>query len=775
MNGQIDSILLNVRLPRENQRKEVAAKEMLEGFHSLLRPQERFFQAITKKTISLEITTIDRNIRFYVWAPQDLQSLIEGQIYAQYPEAEIEPLPDYAVAGKTAGVMAGAELHLTNADIYPIKTYKSFEVDPLVSLAAVMAKTGGKNEQVWLQILLRPVGQRWWHRGARYASYRLTGSPVLVGGRSAEWREAVDKAIDEKVLESEFKTKIRILCFAPREQEARDRLASILGSFRQYGNPDLQGFKFGKITTHPKILADNQKRNFRGKSYILNTEETATVYHFPYQEAGVAGAVTVTSKKAEPPWNLPREDSLPLEKLSLFGETTFRDEKIKFGIKREDRPRHLYIVGKTGMGKSKLLELLVLADVFDDQGFAVLDPHGDLAEDILRYIPKRRIKDVVYFNPTDYEYPIAFNPMEAVDDPEMKQHIAAGFVGIFKKLFGVNWNPRLEHMVRYITLALLDTPQSTVLGIVKILSDKSYRQHVIAQIQDPVVKSFWVNEFAAWNEKFDNEAIVPILNKVGQFVASFVVRNTVGQATSTFDLSDIMDNGKILIMNLSTGRLGEDNSALLGSMIITRFQQAAMARAAIPEEKRRDFYLYVDEFQEFATDAFINILSEARKYRLNLTVAHQYITQLPSEIKATAFGNVGSIIAFRLGAEDAAFLQREFSPAFTPEDMINLNFREMCVKMSIDGRASPAFSGQTLTVPVPSEENKAAVIEASRTKYGRPRVQVEKEIAKWGVIEELEIPEEEEEKFAEPIIEEEEEKPKKVKKPKKKKSEGREF
>jgi hypothetical protein len=232
-----------------------------------------------------------------------------------------------------------------------------------------------------------------------------------------------------------------------------------------------------------------------------------------------------------------------------------------------------------------------------------------------------------------------------------------------------------------------------------------------------------------------------------------------------------MDNGKILVMNLSTGRLGEDNSALLGSMIITKFQQAAMARAAIPEKKRRDFYLYVDEFQEFATDAFVNILSEARKYRLNLTVAHQYITQLPPEIRATAFGNVGSIISFRLGAEDAGFLQKEFSPTFTPEDMINLNFREMCVKMSIDGKASPAFSGRSLTVPDPPEENKAAVIEASRQKYGRPKDQVEKEIASWGVVEELEVPEEEA-KFAEPIIEEEEKKPKK---PKKKKSEGREF
>jgi len=350
---------------------------------------------------------------------------------------------------------------------------------------------------------------------------------------------------------------------------------------------------------------------------------------------------------------------------------------------------------------------------------------------MLRYVPKERINDVVYISPADRDFPIGFNPLESIEDYEMRQHLSRFFIAIFKKLFADNWNARMEHLVRYITLALLETPDSNVLGIMRMLSDISYRQEVIKQVQDPVVKSFWTNEFSASNEQFMEVAAIPIMNKVGQFISNPVIRNMVGQQKNMLDFEKFMNEGKIVIINASKGKLGEENSALLGSMFITKIQQAALARATIPEDDRRDFYFYVDEFQNFATDAFSSILSEARKYHLDLTIAHQYIAQLPEDVKATAFGNVGTIISFAIGGDDAAYLSKEFSPVFSPDDMINLNTREMYIKMSINGRLAPPFSARTLDVPKPTENYTEEIINHSRMTYGRNKEEVEKEILKW--------------------------------------------
>ncbi|MBU0619249.1 type IV secretion system DNA-binding domain-containing protein [Patescibacteria group bacterium] len=728
----MDRVLLEIRLPKDNSNKESVAEEMLAGWHSILRPKDKIWQKVTKRPLSLEIVAQAGNIRFFIFLPNNLTTAIESQINASYPEAEVIKTTDYA--GKEfEGEFLGCELRLNHNHLFPIKTYEDFKTDSLNSLLTAMAKfsSAGK-KSVWFQIVIQPVGSHWYQRGLRQTYYTLFNKTSL-SDKSDEWLKL-----------PHYQAVIRMVYLSANQSE----LTTLTSRFNQF-KTDYNEFKPSKFYSKPAFLTTYQQRAIFGKTCLLNTRQLATFWHLPYSETKASGVVSVTSKKAEPPWNLPKEDSVQDKEISLFGQTTFRNENTRFGIKRIDRPRHLYIIGKTGMGKSKLLELLILADIYQNHGFAILDPHGDLAEAALRYIPQSRIKDVVYFNPADLEHPLAFNPMESVEDPEAKQHIAAGFVGIFKKIFGVNWNPRLEHMIRYITLALLDTPQATVLGIIKILSDKTYRQNVISQIKDPVVKNFWVNEFAAWNEKFDNEAIVPILNKVGQFVASQVIRNTVGQAKSSFDLLEIMNQGKILIMNLSTGRLGEDNSALLGAMVVTRFQQAAMERARIAEAERRPFYLYVDEFQNFATDAFVNILSEARKYKLCLTVAHQYIAQLPEEVKATAFGNVGSLICFRLGADDAEYLQREFAPAISAQDMINLDFREQYVKMSIDGKVSPAFSAYTLSVPTPPTDFSAQIVAASRSSYCRSRQEVEAEIAKWQVLEEIE---DDKPEFSEPIV-----------------------
>jgi type IV secretory pathway TraG/TraD family ATPase VirD4 len=391
----------------------------------------------------------------------------------------------------------------------------------------------------------------------------------------------------------------------------------------------------------------------------------------------------------------------------------------------------LYIVGKTGSGKSKLLELLLKADIESGKGCCLIDPHGDLAVEILKYVPKNRINDVVYVDPTDRNFPVGFNPLEPVEDYEMRQHLSTFFIAIFKKLFAGNWNARMENLIRYITLALLETPDSNVLGISRILSDTAYRQRVIKQVQDPVVKSFWTNDFKPSDAQYTNEAIVPLMNKVGQFISNPLIRNIIGQKKNVLPFDEFMNQGKIVIINLSKGKLGEENTALLGSMFITKIQQAALARSSIHESDRKDFYFYVDEFQNFATDAFSSILSEARKYRLDLTIAHQYIAQLPDDVKATAFGNVGTIIVFSVGADDAAYLAKEFAPTFTPDDMISLNTREMYIKMSIDGKITPPFSAKTLTVTKPEFDYSEEIINYSRMHYSQNRAGVEHEIARW--------------------------------------------
>ncbi len=357
-----------------------------------------------------------------------------------------------------------------------------------------------------------------------------------------------------------------------------------------------------------------------------------------------------------------------------------------------------------------------------------MDPHGDLIDNVLKYVPESRVKDVILFNPADMAFPIGFNPIESVEE-EYRQHVTMGFIEIFKKMFGDNWTYRLEHVLRYTVLALFDYPNSTVFGILKMLTDKNYRQKVVAHVTDTVVKNFWVNEFAAWSEKFDNEAIVPVLNKIGQFVSTALVRNIVGQPKNRIDMDDIMNNQKILLMNVSKGNLSEEISGIIGSMLITSLYRSAMKRAAMPEEKRKDFYFYVDEFQNFATHTFGEILSEARKYRLNLTVSHQHLGQLDEYTKSMVFGNIGSMISFRVGAEDAFNLEREFVPVFKANDIINLGVREFYVKMTIDGKLRDPFSGYTLSVPKVTHDLSDKIIQYSRTTYGSPRAGVEKMIA----------------------------------------------
>ncbi len=417
--------------------------------------------------------------------------------------------------------------------------------------------------------------------------------------------------------------------------------------------------------------------------------------------------------------------------INYFGLTNFRAQKTKFGIKPDDRRRHFYCIGKTGMGKSNLMENMAIQDIQSGRGLAYVDPHGEGAEKLLEYVPEDRINDVIFFNPADLDFPIAFNVMEKVDF-RYRHLVAGGLMGVFKKVWPDVWSARMEYILNNAILALLEYPDATLLGVNRMLADPEYRAKVVANITDPIVKSFWAIEFAKYSQKYEQEATAAIQNKVGQFISNPLIRNIIGQTKSTINMRDIMDSGKILIIDLSKGRIGEENSRLLGALLVTKLQLAAMSRVDIPENARRDFYLYVDEFQNFATESFAGILSEARKYRLALILGHQYVSQMEDVVRDAVFGNVGTLVVFRVGAEDAEALEREFTPVFTAEDLVNLPKYNVYLKLMIDGVAGHPFSAETLPPPQPLEvSNRDKLIKASRERYGVSREVVDEKIMRW--------------------------------------------
>lgn len=437
---------------------------------------------------------------------------------------------------------------------------------------------------------------------------------------------------------------------------------------------------------------------------------------------------------APPPPELPVYGEVKPSQCCFFGRSNYEapleEKKFVFGIKRKDRRRHIYVVGKTGSGKSKLLELLLRQDIAYGHGLCLIDPHGDLMDEILDFIPKDRVDDVIVIDPSDQDWPVSFNPLKNVA-PELKHQVAQGLIEVLEKQFGANWTPRLEHVFRFTCLALLDYPSATMRGMISMLTDREYRQKVVEYIEDDMVKRFWAIEFADWSEKFDAEAIIPLVNKLGQFLSNPLLRTIFGQEENKIDLEEIMNSNKILLISLSKGKLGEENSSFFGAMFITKLYQAGMARASIPEEQRTDFYLYVDEFYNVVTNTFENLFAESRKYGFCLTVAHQYISQLRKEVFATVLGNVGTIIVFRVGGNDAKQLTSEMTPVFKAEDMVNLGSREFFIKMTIDGDGFDPFSAETLFVgPPPHSSWRQEIIKQSREKYAVPVEKVKKKLAK---------------------------------------------
>lgn len=667
------------------------------------------------QTWSFEIARCGHNLGLYFTAHKITATAICSELYAAYPQSEIIEVQDFLPA--QAGLnLATSEMHLVRTDLYSLKGFSEFENS---SLKAWLQVASQSSDSLWLQVVCQPLrDSAWLHLWRRVRTFLES---IRQMGRMKYWFKTGVKAqfaphIHKKSQQRLWRVSVRLGVASANAQSTLDTLEKAL---MLLNTTDFNQLNW-KNTSSRKLALKKTKQRQLGHSFTISDDELGALWHVPSQ-AQTHLVKVLAARHAAPP-DLPDQ---PGVEVSLFGQTNFHQSKRFIGLRREDRQRHLYCVGKSGSGKSKLLELLIQSDLQHGAGLAVLDPHGDLVDNILRLVPEHRAKDVVVFDPSDIDFPLSFNPLANVD-PKLKMRVTIGFIEVFKKLFGVNWSPRLEHVLRYTVLALLDTPGANLVSIQQMLTDKNYRQYVVKNIQDDVVKNFWTQEFAAWSQKFDAEAITPLLNKVGQFVATNQIRNLVGQRENALDFRRFMDEGKIVLMKISKGMLGEDNAQLLGAMLVTKIYQAAMSRADIPESERRDFNFYVDEFQHFATDTFGEILSEARKYRLNLTLAHQFLGQLPNALQQTVFGNVGSLITFRLGGEDALVLEKELLPQFKASDITNLGVREFYAKLSIQGKTQSAFSGQTLDLAFPKKNFSDLIISHSRQKYAQPLSVVER-------------------------------------------------
>ena len=755
-----EHVLITLEIPRANDKKELAAEQMFASLHGILRDKvELRMTGGLQEHISFEIAVIEKLIRFYVWVPKHLQNFVEGQIYAQYPTVQIHTMDDdYTSRDLSHSVVYTSELTLTDNEMLPIKTFQSFEVDPLAGITATLAKLDESSEEVWIQVLARPIADDW-HRNANAFANRIRNGSAnldLFGGGGKYLLQAIEalwkppeqggapsvkpelserdrtriSEIEKKSVKLGYQVKIRIAYLGSNQTTAKQRMQALVGTFKQFNSTNLNGFRMSSASFAHEDIAKYRARFFIDRGYILNIEELASVFHLPHTNVETPNIVWASNKTAEPPAKLPiiTGDKEHDDQVSAFGLTNFRGMNHQFGLYRYDRSRHIYIIGQTGAGKSGLLELFALSDIYHKQGYAIIDPHGDFAVDNMRFIPHDRIDDVVYFNPADTAFPLGFNPME-VYDPNQKNNISSEIIGVLKRMFGDSWGPRLEYILRYTILALLDRPETTMLDITRMLTDKKFRKETLGYCNDQVVLQFWNVEFASWNDKFQAEAVAPVLNKVGAFTANPIIRNIIGQPKSTFNIREIMDEGKILIVNLSKGLIGEDNAGILGSFLVTKIQLAAMSRSDIPRiEDRRPFYLYVDEFQNFATDSFATILSEARKYGLNLTVANQYVSQMQDTVRDAVFGNVGTMISFRVSADDAPLLSKQFEPQFEPNDLLQMHNRNFIINMVIKGEKAPAFSASTLSIPPPQTDYTQHIVDSSRRKYSRERASVEHEI-----------------------------------------------
>jgi hypothetical protein len=698
---------LLIKLPRNTEVTPEATKTFLSALTQI--NSVSFWDkltGVTPQALSLEIALINQQILFLITTSTELVPFVSTQIQSNYPLSIIEKIDDPA----TSTPLTVTSLKLKQGSFYPLATFDKFtDIDPMASVLSVLSK-GDPDHVALIQICLESAGASWQKYGTSFAE---KGTKNEDGSYSPRPDQNV---IKEKISYPGFKVSIRL---ASNTKETQKELVSAFGVFTRADGNSFSVKKLGIFSKNnsyqdliERRVTDNQ---------IANILELATIWHLPSDKIKTPAIAWGHSVLSEPPENLPTPIGLTDEGkkgINFFAKTVFKNHDTIFGIKDKDRRRHVWTIGKTGTGKSTMIANMAIDDLKKGRGLAVIDPHGDLCEILLNYIPKNRINDVIYFNPADKDYPIVINPLE-VTNQEEAELVVSGIVSIFNKIFGFSWGPRLEYILRTTLLTLSNVPNTTLKDVPLLLTNAAFRSQIVTKIKDPTLKSFWVDEFEKMPPNLQKEAISPILNKVGQFVTSPLIRTVIGSPRSTIQLDNVMNHGKILLANLSQGRLGEDNAALLGAMLITKLQLAAMHRVDMPEEQRRDFYLYVDEFQNFATGSFIKIMSEARKYRLNIMLANQYMAQIPEEVQKAILGNAGTIITFSTGASDAAILNKEFAEVFSETDLVNLASYQIAIKETIDGITTRPFLAHTLPLPISSNLNREKVIRLSREHWSK--------------------------------------------------------
>ena len=704
-------IFFEIKIPRDNEYTIEQAQTLLSNLD--LWQKKSIF---SKKPVAfvLEIACIEQKIRFIVAFPQSQAGFFQSQLLAQYKDALITQIDDYLSDLDTSQFFVG-QFGLARPWYLPIKTADQFqEVDPLSSVLATMSKNARPEDIITCQYILIPAGKKWQTGLANLAS---SGGPKDSNGVATAHPQR--DRIELKASQSGFMTFLRVVT---NNDEA---LKALLGSFGSFSSPNGNYFvsKSPGLFKKEKLKQSVFAREPFGKGQILNSLEISSVWHLPTQLITLPNIAWGREMVSEAPDDLPIAEGLNDEekkKITFLAKTEFKNKLTTFGIRRKDRERHVYAIGKTGTGKTTLLCNMAIEDIRKGEGVAVVDPHGDLIQTLLTYIPKNRINDVCYFNPSDPEFDYPLNILD-VSNAAQKELVASGIVSIFYKLYSHSWGPRMEHILRNTLLTLTAREDSTLSDVIRILTDKKFRRDVVDNLNDKNLTNFWNREYETMSANMQQEAISPILNKVGQFVSSPLIRRVIGYRWSKVKIEEIMNTGKILLVDLSSGKIGEDNSALLGAMIITQIQLAAMNRAFIPEEDRKPFYLYVDEFQNFATQSFIRILSEARKFKLNLTVANQYMAQLDEEVQDAILGNVGTLMTFIVGSQDAQVLDKEFGKDFDVDDLVSLGKFQILMKMSINARTSNPFYANTLPLPSCFNKNYDKIVKMSRSQFGRKR------------------------------------------------------
>ncbi len=734
----LDSTLLQVLVPRDNEVKIDAAEQL---FSSLTGVRTHGMFAFLKNPphISFEIVGMPEDIRFYIYTPNKYRDIVEKQINASYPDAEIRVVDEkqakegfiigneYNIFSKE-GKVAFASLKLKDSNYKPLKMYKDFAVDPMASMTSVLAKMS-QGEGAAIQILVSGADSKWSKSGRSYiATTKKSESNPETAKYSSDPKEL--EGIENKISKPGFYSVIRIVVSSMSQEAASAHLENILTAFTQFDGTN--SLTKNKHWLKGGFIQDFVYRYFptRGNLSVLTSEELAGVFHLPNKSVTTPHIEWINAKRAPAPAQIPSSGL-------YLGMSTFRGIAKPVYVQEDDRRRHMYIIGKTGVGKSELLKQMIVQDVNEGKGIGVIDPHGDLIEDILKLIPPQRAEDVILFDPSDTERPAGLNMLEAQTEQE-KHYIVSSIVGLMYKLYDPNKTgiigPRFEHAIRNAMLTVMYEPGSTFIEVVRALTDASFVQELLPKVTDPIVRRYWTDQIAQTSDFHKSEVLDYIVSKFGRFVTNKMMRNIIGQSKSAFDFRKVMDEGKILLVNLSKGKIGEENSSFLGLVMVPKILVAAMSRQDVPQEQRRDFYLYVDEFQNFATPDFAQILSEARKYRLNLIVANQFIGQMEEEVKNAIFGNVGTIMSFRVGVTDANYLQHEFQPTFTEADLINVDVYNAFVKTIVNNEPVTPFSIDTtkdMTKEKGMENPRVAELirELSRLKYGKDVVNLEAQIA----------------------------------------------